>query len=169
MRVLHALFTSLTVALIAAACSPSERTAEEHAAYAPKDLKAPFYVIKEYSPDRDPVADLAQTVEVAQAENKRILLIVGGEWCIWCHYLADYLEEDLDVQKAFDDSFVVSKINWSDENKNEDFLGQYPKADGYPHFYILESDGTFLESQGTAVLEKDKSYDPEIMLAFAEK
>lgn len=153
------------------ACSPAAKTESEtqHEAYEPKELKAPFYVIKEYSPDRDPVADLAETVAVAEAENKRILLVIGGEWCIWCHYLADYLEEDMTVQAAFDESFVVSKINYSDENKNEDFLGQYPKAEGYPHFYILESDGTFLESQGTAVLEKDKSYDPEKMLAFAGK
>lgn len=153
------------------ACTPAEdaKSDTSHEAYKPKELNAPFYVIKEYSPERDPVADLAETIAVAQAEDKRILLIIGGEWCIWCHYLADYLEADNAVQAAFDESFVVSKINWSDENKNEDFLGQYPKAEGYPHFYILDSDGSFLESQGTAVLEKDKSYDPEKMLAFAEK
>ena len=162
---------ALATGVILSACTPAveDEQVGEHAAYAPKELNAPFYVIKEYNPDRDPVADLAQTVDVAQAENKRILLVIGGEWCIWCHYLADYLEADKTVQAAFDESFVVSKINWSDENKNEDFLSQYPKAEGYPHFYILESDGTFLESQGTAILEKDKSYDPEKMLAFAEK
>lgn len=152
-----------------AACSPSEPPAEETHIYEPKELNAPFYVIKEYSPERDPVADLAFTVEHAQAEDKRILLIIGGEWCIWCHYLADFLEEDLAVQAAFDETFVVTKINYSDENKNEDFLGQFPKAAGYPHFYIMESGGSYLDEQGTAVLEKDKSYDPAVMIAFAEK
>ena len=158
-------------AAILSACSPNQSadSGDSHEVYSPKDLNAPFYVIKEYSPDRDPVADLATTVERATAEDKRILLVIGGEWCIWCHYLADFLEENAESQAAFDQSFVVSKINYSDENKNEDFLSQFPKAEGYPHFYILESDGSFLASQGTADLEKNKSYNPKKMIAFAEK
>lgn len=73
------------------------------------------------------------------------------------------------VHKAFADSFVVMKVNWSPENKNEDFLGQYPESEGYPDLFILDSDGGFLAQQGTGVLEEGKSYDEQKMLDFAAK
>ncbi|MAK61356.1 MAG: thiol-disulfide isomerase [Ponticaulis sp.] len=162
------LLAPLLLSLVACGPGPEPET-EEIEIYEPKELNAPFYVIKEYSPERDPAADLAFTAEHAQAEDKRILLIVGGEWCIWCHYLADFLEEDLEVQKAFDETFVVTKINWSEDNKNEAFLNQFPPAEGYPFFIITDSSGNYIGTQGTAELEEGKSYDSAKMIAFAEK
>ena len=49
---------------------------------------------------------------------------------------------------------------------DEAFLAQYPKVPGYPHFFVLDRDGTFLHSQGTGELERDKTYDEQIFLAF---
>ena len=67
------------------------------------------------------------------------------------------------------DNFVVLKINWSPENKNEKFLSQYPKVAGYPHIFILENDGKFLFSKNTAELEKEKSYDAEKIMNFLKE
>ena len=39
-----------------------------------------------YDPTADPFLDLQQTVSEATSSGRRILLEVGGEWCIWCHY-----------------------------------------------------------------------------------
>lgn len=58
------------------------------------------------------------------------------------------------------------KVNMSDENDNVDFLSEYPKIPGYPHFFVLESDGTFLHSQGTGDLEEGRGYDEEVFSAF---
>lgn len=158
---------ALSLAATLPACSPVEEASAR--AYAPKPVTAPFYSVREYNPNRDVWADLQMTIETAFADDKRILLVVGGEWCIWCHYLADYLETDMEAQKAFEETFIVMKVNYSDENKNEDFLSQYPDVAGYPHFIILDSDGTFIGEQGTADLERGKAYNREKMLAFAEK
>lgn len=158
---------ALSIATMLSACSPVEEASAR--AYVPKEVRAPFYSVREYNPNRDVWADLQMTIRRAFENDKRVLLLVGGEWCIWCHYLADYLETDTKVQAAFDETFVVMKVNYSDENKNEDFLSQYPKVAGYPHFIILDSDGTFIGEQGTADLEKGKSYDQKKMLAFAEE
>ena len=58
----------------------------------------------------------------------------------------------------------------SEENENTQFLSAYPKAEGYPHLYVLESDGTFLHSQGTGVLEDGKkSYDLRKYMEFLKK
>ena len=35
---------------------------------------------------------LDAAVAKAAAEDKLVLLISGGDWCEWCHYLAAYLE-----------------------------------------------------------------------------
>ena len=42
----------------------------------------------------------------------------------------------------------------SDENENKAFLSKYPEIQGYPHLYVLEKDGTLLQSQNTAELEE---------------
>ena len=50
------------------------------------------------------------------------------------------------------------KVNFSPENQNRSFLRRYPRIPGYPHIFVLESDGRFLHSQGTAELESGRSY-----------
>ena len=40
-----------------------------------------------FDPTRDAVKDLDAALVKARAENKRVLVEVGGEWCTWCHIL----------------------------------------------------------------------------------
>jgi len=122
-----------------------------------------------FDPSRDPFKDLKETILDAQNNNKRILLDVGGEWCIWCHRLDAFLDANHELKNFMHDNFVVLKINMSPENKNEKFLSQYPKIAGYPHIFILESSGEFLFSKNTGELEKEKSYDAEKILIFLKE
>ena len=119
-----------------------------------------------YDPARDPYQDLEKAVAQATEGGKRILIEVGGEWCKWCHILERFLKGDEEVLAALRDNFVVLKVNYNPEQENEEFLGQYPKITGYPHIFVLESDGSFLHSQNTAELEKGDSYDRQRMLKF---
>ena len=119
-----------------------------------------------FEPSRDPFADVKTAVSEAEKLNKRILLDVGGEWCIWCHRIDSFIEQHEEINKFLHENFIVVKVNYSTENKNEKFLAQFPKVAGFPHFFILEKDGKFLHSQNTGLLEKEKSYDAEKMLNF---
>ena len=119
-----------------------------------------------YDPSADTYVDLQQAVSQATRSGRRILLEVGGEWCIWCHYWEDFLAADAAVSQRLTRAFVVLKVNYSPENENSEFLSQYPQIPGYPHFFVLDTDGSFLHSQGTAVLELGSSYDPEKVLEF---
>lgn len=119
-----------------------------------------------FDPERNPFEDLEKAIEAARNENKRILLDVGGEWCIWCHRLDAFIENNEELNKYLQDNFIVVKVNYSEENRNEEFLKQYPKIPGFPHIFILDKNGKFLHSQDTGKLEKDKSYDLDKIMNF---
>jgi thiol:disulfide interchange protein len=123
-----------------------------------------------YDPARDPAEDLKQATLVAQKEKKRIMLELGGDWCIWCKHMDEFYAAHSDLLQFRADHYVLVKVNVSQENRNEAFLLQFPPAAGYPHIYILSSDGTFLHSQDTAELEDGAdSYVLEVFMAFLQK
>jgi thioredoxin-related protein len=122
-----------------------------------------------YDKARDPAADLKAAVAQAKQENKRILLEVGGEWCIYCRLLNKTIHDDARLTKRLDDSFIVIKVNFSPDVRNEAFLSQYPKIVSYPHLFVLDSDGSLLLSHNPDALMNGDGYAPDLILAFLEK
>lgn len=118
----------------------------------------------------DATRDVQKDFEAAKAEarksHKRILLDVGGNWCSWCRLLDRFYTEQKDLRDLRDKHFVTLLVNYSPEQKNEAFLGQFPKVKGYPHFFVLDAGGKLLHSQDTGVLEDGKGYSREKMAAF---
>ena len=122
-----------------------------------------------YDPRANPFDELAAAVAGADAEDKLVLLISGGDWCIWCHYLYEFLESHDDIDAALHDVFVVAKVYVGDENRNKEFFATLPEAAGAPHFWILSSKGELLKSQPTVVLEDGgKSYDEAKFRKFVD-
>lgn len=128
-----------------------------------------LYVNNSYDPHANPYRDLERALDRAEAENKHVLIVVGGDWCVWCDILDAYLSRNADVRTAFEASFVMLKVNWSRENENTAFLSGFPSSRGYPDFFILDSNGTFLRQQDTGLLERGDDYDRARMLAFAQR
>lgn len=124
---------------------------------------------EKFDPARNPFEDLNFAVGIATESSKRIILDVGGEWCIWCHRIDAFMHNTEEIQTLLEENYIMVKVNFSKENKNEKFLSQYPAIEGYPHFFVLESDGKLLHSQNTGELEKDKDYDKEKFVAFLNK
>ncbi|MFG0874605.1 thioredoxin family protein [Aeromonas media] len=112
-----------------------------------------------YDEQRDPAKDLAAATIRAQQEDKQVLLLVGGEWCSWCQEMNRFLDREPELAHQFNRTFVVVKVNVSEQNKNAPFLKAYPEYLGVPHFYVLDARGKLLESFNTGLLEKGKSYD----------
>ncbi len=124
---------------------------------------------EKFDPSRNPFDDLKTAVDVAQKSNKRILLDVGGEWCIWCHRIDAFMHNTKEVKTLLNENYLIVKVNYSKENKNEKFLSAYPQIEGYPHFFVLDKNGKLLHSQNTGDLEKDKDYDQEKFVSFLNK
>ncbi len=119
-----------------------------------------------YDPQADPAQQLKQSVNLASAKDKLILLKVGGNWCSWCQLLHDYIAQTAPVNQAIEENFVVQQVYVGDENSNEAFLSQFPALDGYPHLYILNRHGELLWSQGTGALEQGHGYNTELFVQF---
>lgn len=73
------------------------------------------------------------------------------------------------VATSLKERFLMMKVNYSEKNRNEGFLKAFPKVPAYPHFFVLDSDGTFLHSQGTAELEEGRGYNEQVFLEFLAK
>lgn len=124
---------------------------------------------EKFDPNRDPLMDLKNAQVEAKKVNKRIILDVGGEWCIWCHRLDSFIESSEEIKNYLHKNFIVVKVNYSEENKNEKFLSRFSKIEGYPHLFVLNNKGKELHSQNTGLLEKEKSYDADKIMKFLEK
>ena len=122
-----------------------------------------------FDPKRDAAKDIADAVTVAGKEGKRILLDVGGEWCIWCHRLDKLFEDNKDLADFLRKHYVVVKVNYSPENHNERVLSNYPTIKGYPHLFVLDEGGKLLHSQDTGELESGKQHDHDKVLNFLKK
>ena len=131
-------------------------------------LLGQYTPVAKYDPGRSAEQDLRNAITEAQRTGKRILLEVGGEWCSWCHIMDKFFDQNPNLTKLRDTNYVTVKINFSKENENGKFLGQYPKIPGYPHLFVLESDGKLLHSQFTGDLEQGQSYNLQKFTKFLE-
>jgi thioredoxin-related protein len=118
---------------------------------------------------RDPASDLQLAIKEARVSKRRILLDVGGEWCIWCRRLDTLFIRNPDLSEFLHANFVVVKVHYDNKvNTNEKFLSRYPKIPGYPHVFVLDKNGKLLKSQDTAELEEGKGHSKEKVMTFLQ-
>jgi hypothetical protein len=123
-----------------------------------------------YDPKADPFEQYHEAVASAAVQGKLVLVIAGGDWCTWCHRLDRFLDRNDDVRLRLEDAFVVMKVYVGDENYNEAFFEQLPRAHGAPHFWIVSPERVVLASQSTGALERGKrGYDKDEFLGFIER
>ncbi len=132
-------------------------------------MKAESSKKEKFDPKRDAAKDIQNAVALAEKTGKRILLDVGGEWCSWCHKLDKFFEDNKDVADFLHKKYIVVKVNFSPENKNEKVLSKYPQISGYPHLFVLEKNGKLLHSQDTGLLESGDHHDRDKVFAFLKK
>jgi thioredoxin-related protein len=112
-----------------------------------------------YNPSADPQSDLKAALTRASKEGKNVLVDVGGEWCSWCHRMDKFIADHEELRTLLATRYVLVKVNFSEENKNQRFLAQYPKIEGYPHIFVFDRSGKLLISKNTGDLEEAKSYN----------
>ena len=122
-----------------------------------------------YNPKSDAFADGRNAIQLATETHRKILIEVGGDWCVWCHKLDRFLHANPDIQQQLHDTFVMLKINVSEANDNAEFLKAFPRPLGYPHMYITDYNGKILWSQDTAEFLQNGKYSRGQLLTFIQK
>jgi len=113
---------------------------------------------------------IAGALKTAQAENKRVILKFGANWCGWCHKLSGLLKTNAELAQIVKDNYVVVLID-VDKEHNADTVKKYgnPTRFGLPVLVVLDTDGTPLTTQDTGKLEGGNHHDPAKVKAFLEK
>ena len=128
----------------------------------------PLYSLH-YDPKRDAMQDGRDAIKLAKETNRRILIEVGGDWCKWCHLLDRFLNKHPEIKTQLHQTFVLLKINVSEENDNSVFLKVFPPVPGYPHMYVTESNGRLLLSKDTGQFLVNGKYSKKRFKEFFKK
>jgi thioredoxin-related protein len=125
---------------------------------------------KPYNINADAKADIQKAIQTANAQNKHVLIQVGGNWCSWClrfHAMATSAKKVDSLIKA---DYVYLMVNYSKENKNMDVMKdlEYPNRFGFPVFVVLDGKGKRLHTQDSGFLEHAtvKGYDTTKVVTF---
>jgi thiol:disulfide interchange protein len=113
---------------------------------------------------------IAAALKTAQAENKRVILKFGANWCGWCHKLSGLLKTNAELARIVKENYLLVLID-VDKGHNADTVKKYgdPTRFGLPALVVLDTDGTPLTTQDTGLLEEGNHHDPAKVKGFLEK
>ena len=128
-----------------------------------------------YDPSLDGVKQLQEAARLAAAQHRRVLVIVGGNWCKWCRALDGVLHESAQLRDELDRRYEVVHLNWSKENKNAAAMKRlgHPEELGFPSFVVATPALEVLIKQETGRFEKVDAdrlgYDTATLLEFLKE
>jgi thiol-disulfide isomerase/thioredoxin len=136
-----------------------------------------------YDESADARVQIAQALDAAKRNNRRVLIQWGGNWCPWCLALHRLMTEDKAIAKVLRYEYDVVHVDCGKpQGKNEDLASEYKaevRKEGFPYLTVLDADGKVLADQETSSLEvKNASgesvgvkagHDPARVLSFLEK
>lgn len=124
--------------------------------------------LRELYPDKaDAKKEIADGLQAAAKDHKRVLLVFGADWCFDCFAL-DYRFHQPDIQPKVDNNFHVVHVDIGQNDKNTDLIKKYniPIEKGIPAIAVLDSKGHLLNS--TAEFESARSIDPREIVKFLD-
>ncbi len=134
-------------------------------------LQQPLSTNKEiYVPGLNAHEEIAQALELASQQHKRVLVVFGANWCYDCHVL-DLAFRRPDVAALLTPNYEVVHVDVGQGDKNQDIMQQYqvPMARGIPAIAVLDASGKLLYSQKGGEFEKARALGPDDLVAFLNR
>jgi thioredoxin-related protein len=162
--------------VLALATTSAAALAQENAPTPAKPLTAAKKAsIYDASADTGVLLEKAQ--QKAKHDDKRILVMFGGDWCGWCHKLHELFASDGEIRKTLSYEYVLVMVDT--KAKGADALlarckepltkEEQTKGFGYPFLGVLDSDGKVVKAQRTDPLEVGDHHDPGRVKEFLNK
>jgi thioredoxin-related protein len=130
-----------------------------------------------YDKAADARAQVAKAVERARHDDKRILLMFGGDWCGWCHKLHELFNTNREVAQTLRNEYELVTVDLEAPNgaellkrcKEALSKDELQKGVGYPFLAVLDADGKVVTAQRTDPLEEGDHHDPKKVAEFLNK
>ena len=130
----------------------------------------PFVKKHLYSETANPTADIAAALKQARAQNKRVILDFGGDWCGDCQVLDIYMHQSPNAE-ILAKHFIVVHVDIGQMDHNVDVAERYkvPIKKGVPALAVLDAHGKLLYSQANKEFENMRNMRSEDVTAFLNK
>ena len=132
------------------------------------ELLQPVSVKRDLYPANADATKLIETaLKSAATDNKRVVLIFGGNWCYDCHVLDQALHEG-EAGKIVKESFLLVHVNIGEGDKNLDVLKKYDATlnFGVPVVVILDSSARVIYSSTKGEFEAARRMMKKDLVAF---
>jgi thiol:disulfide interchange protein len=121
-----------------------------------------------YPPKADARKDIANAVQQAGKEHKRVLVVFGATWCFDCFAL-DYRFHQSNIEPLLDKNYVVVHVDIGQHDKNLDLARKYQTdTDGVPALAVLDKNGKLLYGQKSHPFSAARRIDPQLIVKFLE-
>jgi thiol:disulfide interchange protein len=121
-----------------------------------------------YDLNLDPVQTLEQAEVIAKRDNRKIMVVLGGNWCQWCLALDDLMRSHEEIKSHLGKHFVVVKLDSAKAKVLDEQWGK-PTRFGVPVLVFLDANGKLEYVQETGSLERWAgrilAHDPDRVLA----
>ena len=123
-----------------------------------------------YPANADVKKDIEAALKTAHAENKRVILIFGGNWCYDCHVLDQALHQG-DAEKIIKESFLLLHVDIGEGDKNLDLVKKYEAtlSFGVPTVVIIDAEGRVVYSSTKGEFEAARRMMRKDLVAFLKQ
>ena len=120
-----------------------------------------------YPSNSDAKKEIAQALQAATKDHKRVLLVFGANWCFDCFAL-DYRFHQPEIESHVENNYHVVHVDIGRNDKNTDLVQKYkiPIEKGIPSLAVLDRAGHLLYTTGE--FESARRIDPQVIVKFLE-
>jgi thioredoxin-related protein len=156
------LFFLFIVFVLSSGCEGMSQGVEEQ--------ELPLYST-EYDSSANGEENLQKAMKRVATNGKKILIIVGGDWCRWCTKLDEFIESDEEISNKLYSQFEVVKVylGMKMHEGSRRLLKKYNTPRISPHFLVLDKEGNLVVSYKTVALEEGNGYSKSKLLGFIEE
>ena len=153
--------------IVLVVCFAGSVAAQQPVVVADEPLKPVTGKTDLYPAGVDAKQKIEASLKTAAAENRRVMLIFGGNWCYDCHVLDQALHEG-EAEKIVKENFLLVHVDIGEGDKNLDLIKKYETTLGFgvPTVVILNSEGRVVYSSTKGEFEAARRMMKKDLLAF---